>query len=171
MNNPLRLNVGFLINQSVGTSREFLFELPDLNLEPDVQLKNLAGTAKITRTPQGLLTQVRAHAFTQVECVRCLTIFDQELETEFTELYAFTIRTTTDSELILPEDGFIDLTPLIREYLLLEIPMNPRCRPDCYGVCSICGEIHDSQVHDLEQETTDPRLAVLKNLLENEAAE
>lgn len=169
MNNPLRLNVGFLIHQSVGTSREFLFELPALNLEPDVNLTNLTGSAKITRTPQGLLTQVKVQAAMQAECVRCLTVFEQELESEFTDLYAFTIRTATDSELILPEDGFIDLSPIVREYLLLEIPMNPHCRPECSGVCPICGEVHGDQVHEHIQETTDPRLAVLKTLLEKES--
>jgi uncharacterized protein len=169
MNNPLRLNVGFLIHQSVGSSRDFLFELPALHLKPDLNLANLAGNAKITRTPQGLLTQVKAHASVQTECARCLTDFEQPLHTEFTELYAFSLRSTTDSELILPDDGFIDLSPLIREYLLLEIPINPLCRPDCFGICSVCGEPHGDQHHNHHQDTTDPRLAVLKTLLENEA--
>jgi uncharacterized protein len=171
MNNPLRLNVGFLIHQSVGSSRDFLFDLPTLNLESDLNLSKLSGIAKITRTPQGLLTQVTVNASLQADCSRCLTGFEQELGTEFTELYAFSIRTITESELILPEDGFIDLSPLIREYLILEIPMNPLCRPDCYGICSVCGESHGDQEHDHIQDTTDPRLAVLKTLLENEAQE
>ena len=45
-----------------------------------------------------------------------------------------------ESGLILPEDGHIDLEPLIREYLTLEIPIQPLCKPDCKGLCVECGE-------------------------------
>ena len=45
----------------------------------------------------------------------------------------------TDSELLVPEDGNIDLDDLAREYLVVEIPINPLCRPDCKGLCVECG--------------------------------
>ncbi|NCP16799.1 DUF177 domain-containing protein, partial [bacterium] len=49
-------------------------------------------------------------------------------------------RSVTDSGLILPEDGYIDLEPLMREYALLEVPISPVCKPDCKGLCPVCGE-------------------------------
>lgn len=174
MNQPrqsLRLNVGFLIHQSVGFSRDFYFDLPSLELEPDLDLENLTGSARITRTPQGLFVQVKMRATIQMECVRCLVNSEQQLRTDFTELFAFSIRTATESELILPEDGFIDLGPLLREYMVLEIPINPLCRPDCLGICAICGEAQGEQIHHHEVEDSDPRLAVLKTLLEDQNLE
>jgi uncharacterized protein len=166
--NPLRLNVGFFVNQSVGYSREFPFEFPELRLEPDLDLKNLAGTARITRTPQGLLVQLKMHATLQSECARCLTEIEQPLEISFTELYAFSPRTVTESGLILPEDGHIDLAPLVREYMLLEIPISPICRPDCLGLCPVCGESLNENTHHHEEEFIDPRLEGLKKLLDEE---
>jgi uncharacterized protein len=163
----LRLNVGFLINQSVGSSRDFYFELPSLFLEPDLELKDLSGQAKISRTPQGLLVQVKAQALIPADCVRCLTNFEQQLKTDFTEVFAFSIRSVTDSELILPEDGHIDLGPLLREYLILEIPINPLCQPGCLGICSVCGESLGDQAHHHVEDVLDPRLAVLKTLLDH----
>lgn len=74
------------------------------------------------------------------ECVRCLVEFKQPLDVDFSELYAFTPRSVTESGLILPEDAHIDLEPLVREYMLIEIPISPLCREDCKGLCSICGE-------------------------------
>ena len=167
----LRLNVGFLIPQSVGSSREFYFELPSLFLEPDLTINDLTGTAKITRTTQGLLVQASLKAFIQAECVRCLTNSAQTLKTNFTELFTFSFRDNAESNLILPEDGHIDLGPLVREYMVLEIPINPLCHPDCQGICAVCGEAQGEEVHQHEVNDIDPRLAVLKSLLEDQSME
>lgn len=167
----LRLNVGFLIHQSVGSSREFYFELPTLFLEPDLTLEDLTGTAKITRTTQGLLIQANLNASIQAECVRCLTSSSQPLKTDFTELFSFSYRKDTESGLILPEDGYIDLGPLVREYMFLEIPINPLCHLDCQGICAVCGEAQGEKIHQHEINAIDPRLAVLKTLLEDNSLE
>jgi uncharacterized protein len=166
--NPLRLNVGFFVNQSVGYSREFPFEFPSLRLEPDLDLSNLAGTARITRTPQGLLVQLKMHATLQSECARCLIEIEQPLEISFTDLFAFSPRTVTESGLILPEDGHIDLAPLVREYMLLEIPISPICSPDCLGLCPVCGESLNENSHYHDEESIDPRLEGLRKLLDEE---
>jgi uncharacterized protein len=136
----LRLNVGFLINQPIGYSRDFHFDFSDIHIPSDLDLTKLQGVARIARTPQGLLVIGNFTATIPAECVRCLTNFEQELHFEFNELYAFSKRMVTESGLILPEDGNIDLTPIIREYLLIEIPIRPLCKPDCKGLCVICGE-------------------------------
>ena len=167
----LRLNVGFLINQSVGSSREFYFELPSLFLEPDLTLDELTGTAKISRTTLGLLVQAKMKASIQSECVRCLTDSPQPLETDFTELFTFSFRDDAESGLILPEDGFIDLGPLVREYMVLETPINPLCHPDCHGICAVCGEAQGENIHHHEMNAIDPRMEVLKSLLEDQTME
>ena len=165
---PFRLNVGFIVNQSIGYSREFVFELPEVHLPPDLDLNRLTGSARVSRTPQGLLVQVKMHATVTVACVRCLEEVQQDLQIDFTELYAFSTRTSTDSGLILPDDFHIDLGPLIREYMLLEIPISPLCKPDCKGLCPVCGENLNETQCDHHPETGDPRLAILKKLLDEE---
>jgi uncharacterized protein len=165
--NAFRLNVGFLINQSVGSSRDFVFDYPELDLAPDLELIDIKGSARITRTAQGLLVQVRMQATTSTECSRCLTGMKQPLEVDFTELFAFSPRTASESGLILPEDGHIDLSPLLQEYMFLEIPINPLCRPDCSGLCPVCGEILGDEHHNHEDDQIDPRFADLKTLLDD----
>jgi uncharacterized protein len=59
---------------------------------------------------------------------------------EITELYAFNKKSISESELLVPDDAHIDLAPLIREYALLEIPINPLHAPDCKGLCIECGQ-------------------------------
>lgn len=136
---PLRINVGFLINQPIGTSRDIHFDFPELRLPPDLDLKEFKGLVRITRTPQGLLVQGDFDSRINSECVRCLTEFLQPLAVKFSELYAFKFKSVTESNLILPEDGNINLSPLVREYLLLEVPIRPLCKPDCLGLCTVCG--------------------------------
>lgn len=137
---PLRINVGFLIHQSIGISRDIHFDLPDLHIPPDFSVMDFTGMVRISRTPQGLLLQGEFQGSTRLECVRCLEGFTQNLQTSFSELYAFDERSLSDSGLLVPEDGIIDLAPLVREYLMLEEPIKPLCKPDCRGLCATCGE-------------------------------
>jgi len=155
----LRLNVGFMIHQPIGTSRDFHFNSDHILLHPDLELDDLTGVVRIGRTPQGLLVQGKFQANVDEECVRCLTNIEQPLEAEFDELYAFNRRSTTESGLILPEDGKIDLEPILREYLVIEIPISPLCKTDCKGLCSFCGadlnqEECEHQVRDTDQSYT-----------------
>jgi uncharacterized protein len=166
--NAFRLNIGFIVNQTIGYLRDFEIAFPELHVPPDLDLSDLAGVVRITRTPQGLLTQVKMSAVVQCECARCLTDFAQPLKIDFTELYAFSAHTASESGLILPEDGIIDLTPLVRDYMLLAIPISPLCRPDCPGLCPICGERLDGNAHAHGEHGPDPRLAKLKELLDQQ---
>jgi uncharacterized protein len=137
---PLRINVGFLRHQSIGHSRDILFDVPLIQVEPDEDILDLKGKARLSRTPQGLLLEGEFSGKMRADCVRCLAEFLQPLKTSFSELYAFDKKSVTESELIIPDDANIDLGPLVREYLLIEMPINPLCRPDCKGLCPICGE-------------------------------
>jgi uncharacterized protein len=138
---PLRINVGFLINQPIGTSRDIHFDFPSLNLPPDFEAIDFSGVVRVNRTQQGLLLQGNFKAKKVEPCVRCLADFLQPLQATFDELYAFSYRTLgeSDAELILPEDANVELEPLVREILLVEVPISPVCKPDCKGLCPECG--------------------------------
>jgi uncharacterized protein len=161
---PLRLNVGFLINATIGTYREFDFEYEEMRLGDDLTVLEFIGTARFDRTPQGLLLQGDFKAKTDLECVRCLEMYIQPLNWTFTELFAFDRRNMTDSGLLVPEDGQIDLEPLLREYALLEFPISPICKPECKGLCPVCGENLNKADCGHRPETYSP-FSVLKDLL------
>jgi uncharacterized protein len=164
-NDFLKLNVGFIIHETVGFSRDFPFEIDEVRLPPDLDLKQLNGTVRVTRTAQGLLVQGKLSANIQAECGRCLTDFAQLLQVDFTELYAFTANSVTDSGLYVPESGKIDLAPLVREEMFVAIPINPVCESDCKGLCPICGENLNEMACHHEDDEIDPRLSALKSLL------
>ncbi|HKZ43900.1 MAG TPA: DUF177 domain-containing protein [Anaerolineales bacterium] len=137
---PLRLNIGFLIGQPIGTNHDFNFDFEEIRLGEDLSLKDFVGTANFSRTPQGLLLQANFQGKLELECVFCLDLSELILDMDFTELYAFNTRSISESGLLVPDNGIIDLELILRDYALLEIPMNPKCKPDCRGLCSQCGQ-------------------------------
>ena len=78
---PLRLNVGFIVASSAGYSREFVFDVPRIQLPPDLNLNDLTGTTLISRTPQGILIQTDLRAVLNLECVLCLNPIHHTLHT------------------------------------------------------------------------------------------
>jgi uncharacterized protein len=68
----------------------------------------------------------------------------------------------TDEEVF---DGkVIDLEPIVREQLLLALPMNAVCREDCKGLCGQCGQNLNEKPCDCQEKFVDPRFAALKNI-------
>lgn len=163
---PFHLNVGFIVHQEFGYKRKFPFEFEQIQISDDLDLRHFEGAATIGRMPKGLIVQANFSAETTLECARCLNEFKYALSWNLTELYAFNEKSVSESDLILPEDAHIDLQPLIREYALLEAPINPICKPACKGLCSVCGEDlnkNDCGHKDITEESTFP---ALKDLLE-----
>src|SRR6266852_4336727 len=58
----------------------------------------------------------------------------------------------------------IDLDPILREQVLLALPMNVVCSDDCQGLCPMCGQNLNEGKCGCEQKTVDPRFAVLKDM-------
>lgn len=162
---PLRLNLGFLISLSLGDFREYSIDLQEVHLKPDLDLLDIHGSVKFSRTSNGILAHAIIQAMQQTECVRCLYEFPLLLKIDFTELYAFSKNSLTESNLLFPDDGSIDLAPLIREYMILEKPINPLCNPECKGLCPVCGENLNEQSCNHDDEIVDSRLEVLKKML------
>lgn len=137
---PLRTNIGYFFNKPIGFSRDFTVEYLEVFIEPDLQLFNLSGRFSFSRTREGLLLQAAFEAEIDSRCNRCLDPFRAILSTEFEELYVFGNRTQEEfDEEVIPKDGYIDLGRPIRDYLLLDLPINLVCKPDCKGICVECG--------------------------------
>jgi uncharacterized protein len=160
-----RLNVGFIVHEEIGFSHEFVFELGSVEFGAELSLRDFRGTAHMMRTPQGLLLKGVWAGRTTLECARCLKDFDERLHWTITELFAFNEKSVAEPGMIVPEDAQIDLYPLIREYALLEIPIRPICRPDCKGLCPVCGE--DLNIRDCghRPHADDSPFVLLKKLL------
>ncbi len=162
--NPFRLNVGFIAAEEVGYQRAFDLAAATMRLD-DLEIYAAQGLATVSRTSQGLLVQVHLEAETPQVCVRCLKPFRQHLVADFEELYAFSEHDLSEGSLRYPYTGILDLAPLIREYLILAIPISPVCSPDCKGLCPVCGADRNEENCGHEVQSTDPRWDALRALL------
>lgn len=112
----------------------------------------------------GVLATGTASAQVTGECVRCLTEIDDELVVDFQELYLY--ADPGEDELALDGD-LLDLEPVLRDAVVLALPLNPVCDPECPGLCPECGvRLADDPDHTHEA-AIDPRWQALGSALED----
>lgn len=161
----MRLNVGFLLKEGIGYHREIEFATPVADLADDLTVHQLVGKVSLTRTAQGLYAHGQLRATIQYECVRCLQPFEQRVSSRIAELYHFPPENAPEGALTVGDDAHLDFTPIVREDMLVSIPIQALCRPDCKGLCPECGQNLNEGPCDCPAENIDPRLAPLAQLL------
>lgn len=117
---------------------------------------------------EGVLVSATAQAEVTGECVRCLDPITRSVEVSMQELYAYPGRerdaSDDDAELPVLEGDLIDLEPVLRDSVVLALPLRPLCRDDCPGLCPECGaRLADDPAHGHEE--ADSRWAALQGLL------
>jgi uncharacterized protein len=118
--------------------------------------------------PGGIMVTGTVRAPWTGVCRRCAAALGGELEVHVRERFVDGAAPSTEVEddpEAYPIDGdVLDLGPLVREALLLELPSTPLCRPDCRGLCPRCGVDRNVETCSCVAEA-DPRWAIL-NVLE-----
>ncbi|ARZ67644.1 YceD family protein [Streptomyces sp. HU2014] len=136
-------------------------------VELDLRLESVMEGVLVTGTARAPLTG---------ECVRCLEPLERELDADFQEMYSYPdadarsrlAATDDDAEedeedTLFLEDDMIDLEPVLRDAVVLSLPLQPVCQEDCPGLCSECGaRLADDPDH--HHESVDIRWAALKGL-------
>jgi uncharacterized protein len=79
-----------------------------------------------------------------------------------------TEETTDEDEVGRMHGELLDLEPAVRDAVVLTLPTNPVCRPDCPGLCPECGVHLDDLPADHSHDAVDPRWAALRNLPSSE---
>jgi len=138
-NHLLRINVGFLLNQTAGYVRTMDFDEERLVLGNDLELHKLHGALSLDRTPQGILVSGTLQSGTPAECARCLSPFLLPLSATLQDLFLYPPPNPSDPMLAIGEDAILNLEPLVREYMILDFPLQPVCSPQCKGLCPVCG--------------------------------
>lgn len=151
---------GFVINVGIlpsGVSRADEEAAPrDLELPEAEWSGTVRGSLEIEKTGESISVRGRLDATARLDCVRCLETFELPLDVPFE---AFAERSGTasrheqealerDSHMLFHDGRRLDLRAQVREHLMLEVPIAPRCREDCAGLCPRCGADLNLGPHD-----------------------
>jgi len=172
----VRFNVARLLKSAAGASREYDFDedIAGIDEELDIILP-LTGKVRFLRTDSGILVTGHLHTEVRMPCRRCLTPVTVPVEFDLEEQFHPSVDIFTGAAIPLEEgedevtrmDGhhILTLTEVIRQNLLLVLPMSPLCDPHCRGLCPNCGANLNEGPCDCQREESDPRLAALRELL------
>lgn len=164
----LKINVGFLIHEEIGVDRDFSFDFPSLEVEDDILLTDVHVKLNLSKTQLGLVATIELDGKVGLECSRCLDSIHHKIETDFTEMFALSKKEVSENAILISEDHTIDFYPILEEYVVLAQPSHTLCKDDCKGLCVECGANLNREDCGHDQESIDPRFAVLKELLEEE---
>jgi uncharacterized protein len=119
----------------------------------------------VTRAMSGTVLGLEFTARLHGPCYRCLGDAVLEVPIRGREYQA---ESTDDEELRTPyvTEGNLDLSAWARDAVALALPLKILCRPDCAGLCMVCGKNLNDEPHEHELATVDPRWAALDALRE-----
>ncbi len=126
-------------------------------------------SVRLESVTEGVYVSGTAAARLVGECVRCLDPLTDEVLVDLGELFAYpdsvTDETTDADELPRVLGEFLDTEQIVRDAVVLALPLSPVCRPDCPGLCADCGEKWADLPPGHGHETLDPRWAALRERL------
>jgi uncharacterized protein len=160
------------VRQTVQAPRELGIPLASIPAGSELVLD-----LRLESVMEGVLVSGTVDATMSGECGRCLDPVSAPLQVEIQELYSYPEsgpygtpsrpgggRSDDDDELPSLVDDLIDLEPVLRDALVLELPMSPLCSDDCPGLCPECGEHLADLPEDHSHDAVDPRWAALAGL-------
>ena len=165
----MRLNVNKLLH-TPDSREDFRFEMDLHDLEfggaPPVtepvyvegRVQNKAGV---------LLCDLQAHTTLRSTCDRCMEEFSEEKVVDYSCILAEERQFDEDEDIILLENGEVDLGDLARTAFILGMDTKTLCSPDCRGLCAGCGANLNRETCRCKKQV-DPRLAALQKLLEKD---
>jgi uncharacterized protein len=163
----IRLKLSALTHAAVGHQESIELDVDQVTID-DLELAFIKGELELTRVQEGILVQGELHSEAKTECTRCLTPFFVPITFELEDIISLpTADLTPERPVRVHEDGWADLTPLVREYAWLALPASPVCSSTCLGICPKCGGNKNLGECDCEEvEEIDPRWEALRELVD-----
>jgi uncharacterized protein len=169
---PLVWNVAGLLGESPGAERDYEVAGVTIDLGEDLRLAEpIEGRVRLIRTNRGILAAADLYGALALECSRCLRDIAHGVEARFQEEFLPSLDLATGRPLPVDDEPEVsrltdhhelDLETPVREAFQLAEPIAPLCRPDCPGLCVVCGGRLEEGTHDHPDDDIDPRLEALR---------
>jgi uncharacterized protein len=136
----------------------------------------IRGRLSVTRAGTDTFVTGTVSSTVKMTCARCLIGFQRDTQAEInlvarvagSESEYDATTEDPDASVVFFEGKELDVSEIVLQECLLEVPMQPLCRPDCPGLCPKCGEVKGSSSCTCPEETGhDPRWNALARIREN----
>jgi uncharacterized protein len=122
---------------------------------------------------EGVLVSGEATADLEGECARCLEPIRDQITANLQELFVYddirdSAEAEEDDEVSMLRDDLVDLEPLLRDAVVLALPFQPLCQPDCPGLCPECGVRLADEPDHAHDAAIDPRWSALQGLTDED---
>lgn len=129
--------------QSYPLVRELTLEAMDV-LDEQIRFDQVCLSGEFVGAGESVKISGTARAVVRAHCALCLSPLSQEIEAPVDEVFTKTLDPDNPDQY--PLDGYkIDPTPVVRDALLLELPLRFLCGEDCKGLCPVCGINRNTQ--------------------------
>jgi uncharacterized protein len=116
---------------------------------------------------EGVLVSGHASSDATGECSRCLIDISEPIEVDFAELFAYDASEDFD---FFVRDDHVDTEQVVRDAVVLSLPFQPVCRPDCPGLDPVTGERLADLGEQPARQVVDPRWAALSAIQLDDSA-
>jgi uncharacterized protein len=123
-------------------------------------------TLTLSRLTSGLMLELEFDVCIAGPCMRCLADAAVAVSAHGREYQATSPGEADELKTPYLVEDRLDLSGWARDVVALSLPDKILCRPDCAGLCPVCGRDLNAEPHTHEEETTDPRWAELAKLRE-----
>ena len=168
-------NVSQLLMEPIGATRRFQLEGPVSGGSEGLGEGRAIGSVRLLRTHHGLLVYGVVEVKVAAECGRCLTDFGRSTTVTLEEECYPTVDPSTGRRMAPPDEAegavhidtrqMLDLSDVLRQYLLTSEPLKVLCRDDCRGLCPECGADLNMEKCNCTSTPVDPRWGALADLL------
>jgi uncharacterized protein len=129
---------------------------------------NLIAEVELNKSHREIILNIEVEVDAEFECDRCTKTFIQQLNPVYKVVYLFGNEPEgiSDANIVYihPDKDKIDITPEIRDYSLLAVPMKRLCLEECEGLCRNCGKDLNEGPCNCENESIDSRWLPLQEL-------
>lgn len=148
-------------------SGEFDFSQEDISLDAEFA-EPVKFELNLKKGNDEVFIKLGVQATAKCSCARCLKLFEKQFD--FTQEFVVTpsILTELDPEIPVDRNYTLDVKQLTKQELTLAIPSVILCKEDCQGLCPICGKPLEEGCGCQSEPQIDPRLLILKQLLDND---
>ncbi|MCH7842027.1 MAG: DUF177 domain-containing protein [Chloroflexi bacterium] len=165
-------NLAQLLKEPTGSTR--YYEVDGSFIGPENSMDRAQGWVWVIRTHQGVLVRAELETWVKLTCGRCIDQFELQsrlkMEEESFPTDDLVSGQTTDSSeetegvIHLDAQHVLDMTEVLRQCVLTEVPIKPLCCEECLGLCPGCGSNLNKEKCKCNAALADPRWVSLAEL-------